>query len=146
MRKCIQITSYNNLLESRLLKIRATLKLSRDLVLVNPNTENLFNREVIFNQRTSVDCNKLSETNVVYSRIPMAGAKLIPYQIPLVRVLSSPEDYSLVILNSRLMSDIDKIQEVDATQYLLGINSMHDGYLTSVGYKLLESELDDTIS
>jgi hypothetical protein len=122
------------------------LKLSRDLVLVNPNTENLFNREVIFNQRTSVDCNKLSETNVVYSRIPIIGAKLIPYEVPLVRVLSSPEDYSLVILNSRLMSDIDKIQEVDTTQYLLGINSMHDGYLTSVGYKLLESELDDTIS
>jgi hypothetical protein len=128
------------------LKIRATLKLSRDLVLVNPNTENLFNREVIFNQRTSVDCNKLSETNVVYSRIPIIGAKLIPYEVPLVRVLSSPEDYSLVILNSRLMSDIDKTREVDTTQYLLGIDSMHDGYLTSVGYKLLESELNDTIS
>jgi hypothetical protein len=135
------ISGYSSLIEAKLRKLELSSKLNNIKYLVDKIINNLINKITIVT--FPIDISKFK--GKVISRIPLKTNKkyeFVPYELPKITSVVRDQDYSLIILNKYMMSSLDNLEKVDQTDYLLGIGSIHENYLTSIGYKLVTTDLN----
>jgi len=137
----IFVTGYSSLIESRINKLNLGTRLRDTKYIVDKIITNLIDKVLL----VTLPINLSKFHGKIISRVPLKTSRdyeLKPYQIPEVKSITQDQDYSLLILNKYLMNSLDNLEELDQIDFLLGTDSIHEGYLTSIGYKLLMTDLD----
>lgn len=132
-------------MESDILNAELSDSIRKSNYVVNPHYSYLMNKAIIIDLPLEINLDKLSSYCDIYSRFPIDGIPLVPYVQPANQKKVDPESYSLKILNKYIMDsdEPDQIEELSKTNYLIGIETDIDGYLTAVGYKLMQTNLKD---
>lgn len=143
----IFLNSYCSILESDILNAELSDSLRKSNYVVNPHYSYLMNKAIIVDLPIEINFDKLSTYCDIYSRFPIDGIQLVPYVEPANQDKKKVESYSKKILNKYMMDsdEPEQIKEVMDTDYLIGIETDIDGYLTAVGYKLMQSNLNEFV-
>lgn len=122
---------------------KSTTSIEDSDVIVNPKWSSMMGKEVVISNVGDFPIQKLiGNKNRVISRFRISDdMDMDPYEIPTKRKKCKKEDYCIKILTKEAMSDINLVEDIHNNNYLIGISDTVDGDLTSVGMKLLSTEL-----
>lgn len=140
----VLVVDYASFIESDYMNKISTDNLAKSKYVVNTQYSHLIDKIIIINLPVEVPIEKLSRYNQVISRFPTVdGVKLDPYELPKNRNSLKVEDYSLLILNKDMLLDMDNLDVVANNNFLLGIDTIIDNYITLAGYILLKNKLEE---
>lgn len=122
---------------------KSTTSIEDSDVIVNPKWSSMMGKEVVISNVGDFPIHKLIKNkNRVISRFKISDSiDKDPYEVPKERRKCKKKDYCIKILTKEAMSDMNLIEDVHNNNYLVGISDIVDGDLTSVGMKLLSTEL-----
>lgn len=145
MNKKILITDYASFVESRFFPNHdRTYKLYEANVVVNPQYGVIRNRLIVINLPIEVPLEQLIGNNTVISRFPIGyGIPVVGYNVPEEREEVSKEDYSCLILNKHMLTDMSYLKKVSNQKFLLGISEVIEDQATLVGQIILSTKVED---
>jgi len=138
-------TNYCSILESEVLGKELSYSISYSTYFINPRYSICIGKAIIIDLPIEINIEKLHRYSDIYSRFPIDGIEnVIPFEVPKNVKKVENKDYSLCILTKYLMDsdELEDIETLNSSNFLLGIQTEIDGYLTAVGYKLLNTDLD----
>lgn len=122
---------------------KKTYELSQADIIINPNYGILFHKLIILNLATEVPLGQLMIDNQVISRFPIGyGIPVVPYSMPENRSDKDIEDYSCLILNESMLTDM-RFSDKSKLNYLVGIDETIEGDATIIGISILKNKVED---
>jgi hypothetical protein len=145
MTRSILVNDYASLMEYRILgNAEMTSILYKSDIVVNPYYSSVLNKTILIDLPLEVPIDKLMQYNKIISRFPIGyGIQIESFKLPTERKVVDKKDYSCLLLNKYMFTEIDLAELVENNNFILGINSVIDGYATLVGYTLLKTKLED---
>jgi len=137
--------TYCSVIESKVLDLDLSNSLSKSEFVVNSHYPYLLNKKVIIDVVPDSDITELRSYCDLISRFPLENIPIAPYVQPADQKSVDQNSYSSKILNRHMINstDLSTINEVADSNFLIGIDTDIDGYLTAVGYELLQTKLTD---
>ena len=143
----ILVNNYASLIEKieNYPECESTQSISEADILVNPKWGIFIGKEIVYNLPVSSPISDLMYMgNKVISRFRIGDPiEVIPFEDKESKEVS-PDEFSLKILSGDLMLYPEFAEEIDESDYLVGITPEIDGEVTLVGKKLSESKIKDT--
>jgi len=143
MNSKVLIKDYASLMEFRLGGYNSTNLIHQADIIVNPTFSSPMRKKILINLPVEVPISRLSKFNKIVSRFPINGVELEEYKLPRNRTEIHKEDYSLLILNKYMLTDLSRANLIDNTNFLLGVDAVIDDSITAVGYLLLRTKLEN---
>lgn len=140
----VYLIDYASFEESEYINKNTEISLNKAKYVVNPKYRHLINKIIIINLPVEVPIERLLKYNKIISRFPTAiGVDIDPYDLPQNRESIENKEFSLLILNKDMLLDVNKLDLVTKNNFLLGIDTEVDGYITLAGYILLKNKLEN---
>jgi hypothetical protein len=133
---------YASFCESEFLQLEKSASMAKSKYIVNPKYSHLVNKIIIINLPVEIAFPKLLRYNKIISRFPIAeGIEIKPYGIPEDRIEVNESDYSCLILNKEMLLN-PKYLDLLENNFLLGIDTIIDDFITLAGYIILKNKFN----
>jgi hypothetical protein len=135
---------YASFIESEYLNLNSSTSLTTAKYVVNPKYSHLVNKIIIINLPIEISVHRLLRYNKIISRFPIAeGIRIEPYEVPKETKELEKEDYSCLILNKAMLLNPKYLEVVSKENFLLGIDTLMDGFITLAGYIILKNSFQN---
>jgi hypothetical protein len=141
----IFISDYASLSESKLLPDTEKTYNTVDAdIFINPTYGAIYNKTIIINLPIEIPIEQLKKFNQIVSRFPIGyGIPVIPYQFPSKQKLVKKPNFSCLILNPSMMSNIKYARLVRSNDFLIGVSETVDGGASLIGLEVYSNKIDD---
>jgi len=144
MDRKVFVSDYASLMESKTFPDAKRTFTTMDAdIFVNPEYGAIYDKTVIIYLPVEIPLDQLKNSNKVISRFPIGyGVIVIPYDVPDERKKVKAENYSCLILNPSMMTELRFAQTVKDNDFLIGISETVDGEASLIGLKIGSAEID----
>lgn len=144
MHSNVLVRDYASLAEAELMNSKVTGNMLTADVIVNPTQGSHIQKIIIINLPLDIPISKLQQFNKIISRFPIGyGIEVEPYNMPEVRKDVKSEDYSCLLLDKELLTNMDYIQAVRDGNFILGNDELVDDEMSLIGYLILRSNIEN---
>jgi hypothetical protein len=135
---------YASFCEAEFLQLEKSASMTESKYIVNPKYAHLVNKIIIINLPVEIAFPKLLRYNKIISRFPIAeGIKIKPYGMPEDRTELDESDFSYLILNKEMLLN-PKYLDLLENNFILGIDTVIDDFITLAGYIILKNKFNFT--
>lgn len=138
MDRKVFVSDYASLMESKTFPDAKRTFTTMDAdIFVNPEYGAIYDKTVIINLPVEIPLEQLKNSNKIVSRFPIGhGIPVIPYDIPENRKVIDKKDYSCILLNPSMMTEMRFASLVKNNDFLIGISETIDGEASLIGLKI----------
>jgi hypothetical protein len=138
MDRKVFVSDYASLMESKTFPDAKRTFTTMDAdIFVNPEYGAIYDKTVIVNLPVEIPLEQLRSSNKVISRFPIGyDIPVIPYDVPEDKKCVKKSDYSCIILNPSMMTEMKYAKCVKDNDFLIGISETIDGEASLIGLKI----------
>lgn len=145
MNSKVLVKDYASLLEVKLINSFEEVRRFIDAdIFINLPYGSVIGKMIIINLPVEVPLDQLLEDNVVVSRFRISDRiPIVSYNLPENRKSIPLEDYSCLILNKLMFTNMKYAKVVSENNFLVGVLETIDNDATLIGEKILLNKIED---